>query len=129
MMMLLTTLPTTLPPILLTTHDLTTQTPDLTRILVVGTTTGTALATMASITTPTGIGSNFPALPPPLLQQRVASLVQRVASPAQRVASPEEAEERAVRVAPTATTTKMTMMTMITLMVEDMDTPEDQEEE
>merc|ERR1712238_472126 len=129
MMMLLTTLPTI--PALLTTLLLLGSLPtthNLNGVLVVGMTTGTALVTMASIITPTGIGSNSPALPPLLLQQRVASLVQRVASPAQRAASPEAAEEREARVAPMVITMRTTMMMMMTL-VDVMHTSEDLEEE
>merc|ERR1712238_316755 len=129
MMMLLTTLPTI--PALLTTLLLLGSLPtthNLNGVLVVGMTTGTALVTMASIITPTGIGSNSPALPPLLLQQRVASLVQRVASPAQRAASPEAAEEREARVAPMVITMRTTMMMMMTL-VDVMHTSEDPEEE
>merc|ERR1712238_638740 len=102
-MMLLTTLPTI--PALLTTLPLLGSLPTAhnLNILVVGMTTGTALVTMASIITPTGIGSNSPALPPLLLQRRVAS-------PAQRAASPEAAEEREARVAPMVITMRTTMM-------------------
>merc|ERR1712238_46892 len=103
-MMLLTTLPTI--PALLTTLPLLGSLPTAhnLNILVVGMTTGTALVTMASIITPTGIGSNSPALPPLLLQQRVAS------------------------VAPKVITMRTTMMTMMTL-VDVMHTSEDSEEE